>query len=50
MPLAAVDFWGGCFVSREELPDVSLGKLQSLTGARQHVEGEVAELIVPEWN
>ena len=46
--LAVVDVAGGRFVLREKLAGLSLEALQALTGARLHVEGAVADLIVPE--
>ena len=36
------------FVLREKLPGMSLEELQAMTGARLHVEGPVADLVVPE--
>jgi 3-oxoadipate CoA-transferase, beta subunit len=46
--LAVVDVEDGRFVLREKLPEVPLEKLQSVTGARLHLDGGVADLIVPE--
>ncbi len=46
--LAVVDVVGGRFVLREKLAAVSMEALQAVTGARLHVEAEVAELRVPE--
>ena len=46
--LAVVDVEDGRFVLREKLPGISLEKLQSVTGARLHLDGGVANLIVPE--
>jgi 3-oxoadipate CoA-transferase, beta subunit len=46
--LAVVDIENGHFVLREKLPSISLENLQSLTGAKLHVDGSVGELIVPE--
>jgi 3-oxoadipate CoA-transferase beta subunit len=46
--LAVVDVEEGRFVLREKLPGISLEKLQSVTGARLHLDGGVADLIVPE--
>lgn len=45
--LAVVDIVDGHFVLREKLPNISLEDLQSVTGAPLHVEGTVADLIVP---
>ncbi|WP_194094504.1 3-oxoacid CoA-transferase subunit B [Marivivens aquimaris] len=46
--LAVVDIEDGHFVLREKLPTVSMDDLQSLTGAQLHLDGDVADLIVPE--
>jgi 3-oxoadipate CoA-transferase beta subunit len=46
--LAVVDIEGGRFVLREKLADISMDELQSLTGAPLHVQGDVADLTVPE--
>lgn len=46
--LAVVDVERGHFVLREKLSAISLHDLQALTGAKLHVEGGVADLIVPE--
>ena len=46
--LAVVDVEAGRFVLREKLKAIPLEKLQSLTGARLHLDGPVADLIVPE--
>ena len=46
--LAVVDIEGGRFVLREKLAALSLDDLQSLTGAPLHLDGDVADLIVPE--
>jgi 3-oxoadipate CoA-transferase beta subunit len=46
--LAVVDIEGGRFVLREKLPSISLEALQAMTGARLHVTGQVADLVVPE--
>jgi 3-oxoadipate CoA-transferase beta subunit len=46
--LAVVDIEGGRFVLREKLPAISLETLQAATGAKLHLDGPVAELIVPE--
>jgi 3-oxoadipate CoA-transferase beta subunit len=45
---AVIDVTGGRFVLREKLPGMSLEELQAMTGARLHVEGPVADLVVPE--
>ncbi|WP_312797451.1 CoA transferase subunit B [Tianweitania sp.] len=45
---AVIDIRDGRFVLREKLPAISLDDLQSITGAKLHVEGEVADLVVPE--
>lgn len=46
--LAVIDVRGGRFVLREKLAGLPLERLQSMTGARLHVEGTVVDLIVPE--
>ena len=46
--LAVIDVEAGHFALREKLPSISLKDLQSLTGARLHLAGPVADLIVPE--
>ncbi|MEQ8488334.1 MAG: 3-oxoacid CoA-transferase subunit B [Marinovum algicola] len=46
--LAVVDILDGRFVLREKLPKISFDALQELTGAKLHVEGDVADLLVPE--
>jgi 3-oxoadipate CoA-transferase beta subunit len=45
--LAVVDVKDGRFVLREKLPAIALEDLQAATGARLHLEGAVADLIVP---
>ncbi|QDC10132.1 CoA transferase subunit B [Oceanicola sp. D3] len=46
--LAVVDVVEGRFVLREKLPGLSMEALQSVTGAKLHVQGTVADLKVPE--
>ena len=46
--LAVVDIEGGRFVLREKLPSLSIDELQAVTGAKLHVPGPVADLVVPE--
>ncbi len=46
--LAVVDVAGGRFVLREKRAAMSFDDLQSLTGATLHIEGDVADLKVPE--
>jgi len=46
--LAVVDIEDGHFTLREKLAGISLDELQSLTGALLHVNGNVADLTVPE--
>lgn len=46
--LAVVDVEDGRFVLREKLPAISLETLQSLTGAKLHLDGGLADLVVPE--
>lgn len=44
---AVVDIKNGRFVLKEKLPGLSLEALQKMTGAELHVDGSVADLIVP---
>lgn len=46
--LAVIDIADGKFVLKEKLPAVTLAQLQSVTGATLNIDGEVADLIVPE--
>lgn len=46
--LAVVDIEDGHFVLREKIPTISLEDLQALTGAELKIDGQVADLIVPE--
>ncbi|MBU2868028.1 3-oxoacid CoA-transferase subunit B [Pacificibacter marinus] len=46
--LAVIDIRDGQFVLCEKLPQISMDQLQSVTGARLHVDGVVDDLIVPE--
>lgn len=46
--LAVIDIEEGKFVLREKLSDMSFDDLQALTGATLHVDGDVADLNVPE--
>ncbi|AMM85981.1 3-oxoacid CoA-transferase subunit B [Martelella sp. AD-3] len=46
--LAVIDITNGHFVLREKLATLSFDDLQALTGGPLHVEGDVAELNVPE--
>ncbi|TNB48544.1 CoA transferase subunit B [Martelella lutilitoris] len=46
--LAVIDITDGHFVLREKLAALSFDELQALTGAPLHIEGDVAELTVPE--
>ncbi|MFT6169668.1 MAG: 3-oxoadipate CoA-transferase beta subunit [Celeribacter sp.] len=46
--LAVVDIEDGKFILREKLGDISMDELQALTGAKLHIDGTVADLIVPE--
>jgi 3-oxoadipate CoA-transferase beta subunit len=45
---AVIDIVEGRFVLREKLAALSVEELQSMTGAPLHIEGSVADLIVPE--
>ncbi len=46
--LAVVDIAGDRFVLREKVPGIGFDDLQSVTGGELTVEGEVADLSVPE--
>lgn len=46
--LAVVDIDDGHFVLREKIPDISMDKLQDLTGAPLHLDGAVGDLVTPE--
>ena len=46
--LAVIDITDGRFVLREKLPALSLDDLQAVTGAELHLDGKVADLVVPE--
>ncbi|WP_311199000.1 3-oxoacid CoA-transferase subunit B [Sulfitobacter sp. W074] len=46
--LAVIDIKGGRFILREKVPGLSMDALQAVTGATLHIEGDVADLIVPE--
>lgn len=46
--MALIDIEDGRFILREKLASLSLDELQSMTGARLHVTGEIADLKVPE--
>jgi 3-oxoadipate CoA-transferase beta subunit len=45
---ATVDIDKGHFVLREKLPAITLEELQAMTGAKLHIDGPVADLVVPE--
>ncbi|MBW8300029.1 MAG: CoA transferase subunit B [Hydrogenophaga sp.] len=45
---AVIDIVKGRFVVREKLAAMSMEELQAMTGAGLHVDGPVAELVVPE--
>ncbi len=46
--LAVIDVADGAFVLREKLPAITLPQLQAVTGAKLHIDGEFAPLLVPE--
>jgi 3-oxoadipate CoA-transferase beta subunit len=46
--LAVVDIADGRFVLREKLADMPLEALQEVTGATLHIDGTIADLIVPD--
>lgn len=45
---AVIDIVGGRFVLREKMPSLTFDALQSMTGAILHLDGPVADLVVPE--
>ena len=46
--LAVVDIEDGKFILREKMPGMTMAQLQAVTGATLHVDGDVADLNVPE--
>jgi 3-oxoadipate CoA-transferase beta subunit len=46
--LAVVDVVGGRFVLREKIPAISFDDLQAVTGAALHLDGRVADMVVPD--
>ena len=46
--LAVIDIREGHFVLRETLADLSLDDLQAVTAATLHIDGDIADLTVPE--
>ena len=46
--LAVIDIEGGRFVLREKLAALSLDDLRARTGAKLHLDGPVADLLVPD--
>ncbi|MFM2280831.1 MAG: hypothetical protein RLZZ444_3062 [Pseudomonadota bacterium] len=44
---AVIDIVDGHFVVREKLADMTMDELQAMTGAQLHVDGPVADLVVP---
>ncbi|KAB6715752.1 MULTISPECIES: 3-oxoacid CoA-transferase subunit B [Roseobacteraceae] len=46
--LAVVDIEDGKFILREKVPGINLAQLQAVTGATLHIDGDVADLNVPE--
>lgn len=46
--LAVIDVVDKHFVLRDKLPGMSLEELQAVTGAKLHIDGDVADLNVPE--
>jgi 3-oxoadipate CoA-transferase beta subunit len=46
--LAVIDVVDKHFVLRDKLPGMSLEELQEVTGAKLHIDGDVADLNVPE--
>ncbi len=46
--LAVIDIEDGKFILREKVPGLCMDALQAVTGATLHIQGHVADLIVPE--
>ncbi|NMG39245.1 3-oxoacid CoA-transferase subunit B [Chelativorans sp. ZYF759] len=46
--LAVIDVVDKHFVLRDKLPGMSLEELQAVTGAKLHIDGDIADLNVPE--
>ena len=46
--LAVIDIERGRFILREKLPAIPLDALQAATGGKLHLDGPVADLVVPE--
>ncbi|RUM22935.1 CoA transferase subunit B [Rhizobium vallis] len=44
---AVIDIKDGRFVLREKLGSITLDQLQAMTGAKLHIDGPVADLVVP---
>lgn len=44
---AVIDIVGGRFVVREKLAAMTMDELQAMTGAKLHIDGPVADLVVP---
>lgn len=44
---AVIDIKDGHFVLREKLGDMTIEELQAMTGAKLHIDGPVADLVVP---
>jgi len=42
-----IDIADGRFVLREKLAAMTIEELQAMTGAQLHVDGAVADLVVP---
>jgi 3-oxoadipate CoA-transferase beta subunit len=45
---AVIDIVGGRFVLREKLPSLTFDALQAMTGTTLHLDGPVADLVVPD--
>jgi 3-oxoadipate CoA-transferase, beta subunit len=45
---AVIDIKDGKFLVREKLPAMTMEELQTITGATLHIEGAVADLVVPQ--
>ncbi|RYC09721.1 CoA transferase subunit B [Ciceribacter ferrooxidans] len=44
---AVIDIVGGRFVVREKVAAMTMDELQAMTGAKLHIDGPVADLVVP---
>ena len=45
---AVIDIVNGKFVLREKLAAMTMEELQAMTGAKLHIDGQIADLVVPD--